>query len=985
MKTNQSRGAGRTVTGWMLSVTLATAGLGLTAGSAAWAAETAPAAAAASTTADHTAGATTQATTTTAEAATTTPAPAEPAAPQVAAVADVTPVSVSVTNETAAAAQLLEQINAERAAAGLGALTQDGTLTTTAWQRAAESVLLDAKGVRPDGSAVSGEELGSGADAQAALAALKGGSALTSATAKSVGVALVKDAAGVGHWAVEVSDAASTSTAAGVADGAATYTVSVPASFVKLSAEAQSVQVAVGGTASLAPKATVSGTLALVDGGASPYAFDASQVVSLPASAVSAWASSDEAAAKVSAGTLTGVADGTAQVSATTTLGTAAWNVTVGTGVAATPQQQPSEQPSAGDSAAAEPEAGAGSTQTAPEEQAPEQAAPEQTAPAESAPADTPATDEQTPAESEKSEEAAPEQPTAGSSASDAADSSSSEKAQIDLEKNYQVTGITTVPAGTAPEAVSFTVSKKADSAEAGAPATLDPSQYEASFTGLDKKGTATLTVKPKDGSGLTGSITYTFEVTDASGSTAEHISVADVTVTFDGEQVQLSDGKGTLPEQSYTGSPVEPKVTLTYGEQTLKEGTDYAVTYANNTGKADEDTEATLTITGAGIYDGTATLTFKIAKAAPTDLKDAGATIEKIGTQSYTGKAVEPDVVVKTKEGATLTKGEAYTVSYANNTGVGTGTVTVTGIGAYTGTLTADFAIAADVSDATVTGLDNLFYDNGNAVTSKSLKVSLGATTLVAGTDYTAEYADNVNAGTATVTITGAGSYTGTKTVEFTIAPKSIKGATVSAADATGLTFTGSAIAPAVTVKDGDAELKQGSDYELSYANNTNAGTATITVSGKGNYRDSLNATFPIAQASLTQVEVVMPNQYATGSALTPKPVSVKLGDYELTEGVDYQISGYANNTAVGKASATLTGIGNFTGSVNAAFEIKTKPGNVDASAANDAGNTQTLPKTGDATSALPVVVAAAAGVALVGAGAGIVVARRRSARRNG
>ena len=67
--------------------------------------------------------------------------------------------------------------------------------------------------------------------------------------------------------------------------------------------------------------------------------------------------------------------------------------------------------------------------------------------------------------------------------------------------------------------------------------------------------------------------------------------------------------------------------------------------------------------------------------------------------------------------------------------------------------------------------------------------------------------------------------------------------------------TYTGSAIKPAPVVKDGTRTLKAGTDYTVSYKNNTALGTATITITGKGNYSGSRSVTFKIVKpvSSLT------------------------------------------------------------------------------------------------------------------------------------
>ena len=68
---------------------------------------------------------------------------------------------------------------------------------------------------------------------------------------------------------------------------------------------------------------------------------------------------------------------------------------------------------------------------------------------------------------------------------------------------------------------------------------------------------------------------------------------------------------------------------------------------------------------------------------------------------------------------------------------------------------------------------------------------------------------------------------------------------------DIPSVTYTGSAKTPSVTVKDGDYTLVEDKDYTVTYSNNTNAGTATATVTGKGNYTGSVSKNFTINKAS--------------------------------------------------------------------------------------------------------------------------------------
>ena len=375
------------------------------------------------------------------------------------------------------------------------------------------------------------------------------------------------------------------------------------------------------------------------------------------------------------------------------------------------------------------------------------------------------------------------------------------------------------------------------------------------------------------------------------------------------------------------------------------------------------------------------------------------------------------------------------------NNTNVGTATVTVIGKGNYTGTKIKTFIInGLSISNATVSGIVNKTY-SGSAQT-QNPTVKVGDKTLTGGTDYTVGYSNNVNAGTATVTITGKGNYTGSVSRTFTISALSGSGATV-----TGIsnkTYDGSAHTQNPTVKVNDKTLVSGTDYTISYSNNTNAGTATVTVTFKGNYIGSVSKTFTINQASptltfasasvnKTTMDAAFTNvltkktdgtvtfkssdtsvatvgstsglvtiqgigtttitatatagtNYKVGSTsytLTivdgkidistctvtlsttsytyngsaKKPtVTVKNGSTALTSGMDYTVS-YKNNTDAGTATATVTGKGNYKGTASKTFTINKAAASLKFASANvektslDAAFTNELTKTTDGT----------------------------------
>ena len=137
--------------------------------------------------------------------------------------------------------------------------------------------------------------------------------------------------------------------------------------------------------------------------------------------------------------------------------------------------------------------------------------------------------------------------------------------------------------------------------------------------------------------------------------------------------------------------------------------------------------------------------------------------------TYAYDGKTKTPSVTVKVG-GKTLKKDTDYTVSYSNNTKVGTAKVTITGKGNYTGSVSKTYSIKNDFKKATISGISNKSYTGKNIT--QSITVKYNGKTLKKGTDYTVSYSNNKSIGTATVKIAGKGSYTGTITKTFKINP---------------------------------------------------------------------------------------------------------------------------------------------------------------------------------------------------------------------
>ena len=223
-------------------------------------------------------------------------------------------------------------------------------------------------------------------------------------------------------------------------------------------------------------------------------------------------------------------------------------------------------------------------------------------------------------------------------------------------------------------------------------------------------------------------------------------------------------------------------------------------------------------------------------------------------------------------------------------------------------------------LSSASVTLSSTSYTYTGSAI-QLGVTVKLGNKTLSSGKDYTVSCSSNISAGTATVTITGKGNYTGSAKKTFTIKPASLKTDMISAIP--DQTWTGQPIAPSVTVSHGKTRLIQDKDYTLSYSGNREPGTASLSITGKGNYTGSAVRKFEIVPVRLSEDMVgQIAEQIWTGREIQPS-LTVRSRGADLIPGQDYTVS-YANNVNVGTASLTIQGTNHYTGSVTRTFSIR-------------------------------------------------------------
>ena len=307
---------------------------------------------------------------------------------------------------------------------------------------------------------------------------------------------------------------------------------------------------------------------------------------------------------------------------------------------------------------------------------------------------------------------------------------------------------------------------------------------------------------------------------------------------------------------------------------------------------------------------------------AEKKSVEKANVTVADFGLV-YDGTVKEPKVTVKYGD-ILLTEGVDYTKKFSNNVEAGnTAKVTITGMGDYEGQVEKTFSIYSAEIEAADVAVDQTVFVADGKVKKPNVTVTHAGETLKVNTDYTLAFAKNVLPGKATITVTGKGKYTGKVVKYYTLNATHISKTDITVSAEEYVT-DGTEKTPAVSVAYNGKTLKSGTDYSVRYIDNVNAGTASVRITGLKYYSGSVEYTFEIKAIELTDAVVTVDTDdiVADGSKKTPT-VNVTLGDTVLEAGKDFTVS-YFNNVKVGTAKATVTGIGNYTGKIKQAFEIK-------------------------------------------------------------
>lgn len=453
-----------------------------------------------------------------------------------------------------------------------------------------------------------------------------------------------------------------------------------------------------------------------------------------------------------------------------------------------------------------------------------------------------------------------------------------------------------------------------------------------------------TVGFKVKGSQTLVGSSENTYELkwngsAKESNYTVEEKSVGALTVTAQSINPEDPDSYkgvtvGDLKNVKYNGKDRKQEPIVKSDGVALVKGRDYDLSYSEDTVNAGE---VTVTVKGIGNYSGTVTRTYEITKRK---VKLSSNTRSKV----YDGSALTDSVVVETGED-TFVSGEATNIH---------ATGSITNPGTVENTITFDkgekfnennYAIEYVIGKLTVTPKN---------VAAKGMKVQApsdtvyngkkqefepivtdGSKTLVKGVDYDLSFSDDVvNAGTVTITVTGKGNYAGTASVQYKIKKRPV----TLVSNGHTRNYNGSPLEDDAVVVTSEYNFVDGEVSDLKANGSiTEPGEVVnnITYTKSASYKDS-NYKVTITEGTL---KVLPRNLLSSGMEISnlvdvvyngqvqkQKPV-VKDGDKTLVEGADYTLSYSEDATNVGKVTVTVTGKGNYTGTVERTYNITRAP----------------------------------------------------------
>ena len=338
-----------------------------------------------------------------------------------------------------------------------------------------------------------------------------------------------------------------------------------------------------------------------------------------------------------------------------------------------------------------------------------------------------------------------------------------------------------------------------------------------------------------------------------------------------------------------YTGSAIKPSIIVTNNGIELVEGIDYSVKYINNiNASTNSNRKPQIIVTGKGNLAGNSMASFEIMQC---DIN----TVTVGNTKVVQGTKASPIFIYN---GRKLTSKDYYSFDL-NSVFYEDSDITIRGIGNFTGEKTVHLEVGQKGQTNKVMlnwGKETLIY-NGHEQTIGYEVVDSVTKKRLSEDEYIVMVTNNINAGSAKITVVGIGNYSGMVTKNFTIKPSSI--GKVDASRVGTYTFANKPVTIdedlIITGCDGK-RLVKGIDYKISYSSNTRVGTGKYTVSFLGNYKATTpyKGCFTIREGLLQKdtesIKIVVkdliysgkPGTYASVPYVTMNGITMKKTDYD-------------------------------------------------------------------------------------------------------
>ena len=368
-----------------------------------------------------------------------------------------------------------------------------------------------------------------------------------------------------------------------------------------------------------------------------------------------------------------------------------------------------------------------------------------------------------------------------------------------------------------------------------------------------------------------------------------------------------------TIADYDKTGHAIIPEATVTLeGYGTLKYYRDYDITATNNV----EPGTATATITGKGNYTGSVQQTFTINDTNPrVDLTDCEIVIDEHDPYVYDGQAKTPTIKVRRKADKAIIPSSTYRVTYEDNVNAGS-KAKVVAWGRDDTYAVATFSIAKVSLKVCVTDAEKTYGEDKTLSPVISYEGFVNNETVdVLTTQGQVFFEEEISQWTKAGTYKIYARYVRATNYEadyqdgtLTIHPKDISAAQVTIGD---YTENGYPIVPEAKVTLLNyGELKYYRDYDITATNNVEPGTATATITGKGNYTGTIEKTFTIKEASklvdIRNCELVLVDStkyyYYDGKPKEPEVFVRRKSDGSILDKECYTIAYEDNVNASGK-----------------------------------------------------------------------------------